>query len=251
MSRRATPLIVLLLLAVGAPSPIKNQEICVSSVSCPSCTFHAPGSPTLYVAGRNDGAGSTLINLVEAAAFAFHSGWNFGGTITCHNREKHHFSLDEAFDFMFGAGIILLDTVEADFSSGRSENDNDACRTEQLFALSSTGAFVLRPGGNVTAVRVPSGGAPEGVASSAWFTPRFVQRLRQRVGCRAAALLRSPGALKLQPPPTAGASIRGDDGHGVWGYFKEGPSVFKVAMHVRRGDVGAGNASRFDADGKA
>jgi len=233
MVRRGMALAVASLLGPGLAARVAAPAVqltIASTCSDPGAlALHPPGSPLLFVQGRNDGAGSTLINLIEATAFAYHQGYNFGGTVSCRHREKHHFSIDDAVEFMLGdpSAVVFNDVAEIDGLGGNGSSVGlAAAAAGARRALAAMGAFVLHRGArdgpaNVTAVRVP--GAP--ADADAWFDAPFVAALRRRVGCRAADALKGGGH-----------------------FFA--PDRATVAMHLRRGDVGAQAANRFDGDGE-
>lgn len=48
---------------------------------CFACQMHPRGSPVLYQGERTDGTGSSLMSMINAAAYAARRGWNYGGVI--------------------------------------------------------------------------------------------------------------------------------------------------------------------------
>ncbi len=77
---------------------------------CPACNLnHRTATHLLFTNGRSDGAGTTVINMIEAASYAYRNGMVYGGAISCRYRVKHHVRIDKAVALMMGTANVLVE----------------------------------------------------------------------------------------------------------------------------------------------
>jgi len=53
----------------------------VTPCPCQACTTADPNAPLFFVGANHDGAGSTVLAMIQASAYAARRGWNFGGAL--------------------------------------------------------------------------------------------------------------------------------------------------------------------------
>ena len=49
--------------------------------ACFACNVHSIDAPVLYHGERSDGSGSSLLSMMNMAAYAASRGWNYGGIV--------------------------------------------------------------------------------------------------------------------------------------------------------------------------
>jgi hypothetical protein len=245
-------------------APIKS-----CSSGCRICSLNnAVASPLLYTEGRNDGAGSTLFSLIEAAAFAYHNGYNLGGTISCHHRVKHGLRIDKAVEFLLGTSELIHEGFLTS-SSTIQDAPNEEWVEQQRTTLAKHHSFLIYNASTPAVAKVvPVDITPMPLVVEEklnhWFDITFVTAMRQQVSCQIMDLLlktvESSSATTTTTTTTTttdqmSSNFNNNNNNDMRdvGYFghhhHHHHHRLNVAMHVRRGDITERDNGRFDFDG--
>ncbi|KAL1527840.1 hypothetical protein AB1Y20_009220 [Prymnesium parvum] len=237
-----------------SPSPAPQPLAC----PCVACELHGARAPRLYHGERTDGTGSSLLSMLNAAAYAASRGWNYGGILRntgphssarellgpvhagkpvtgAQRMTGHGQPFDPAIEFFLGSPRLIHERIDT------PANRTLVVRLERRFSVAAGGsapliremtsklkalpppppdAAVVLPGYFMDLSHFAEPGRAEGVYD-AFFSPPFRAALRASAAC----------GLSARP---------------VWHFDASRPSV---AMHVRRGDVTAArHPGRFTSD---
>ena len=245
-------------MAAGTPLIWMKQATDCSGV-CFACSMNSKGAPTLYHGERTDGTGSSLMSMMNTAAYAAKRGWNYGGIIRNSGARSsarellgpalagkqvaggvrmtgHGQAFDPVVEFFLGTRQLIHETIEA------PKNRTLVIKLKRKYSPAHGGSAPLieemttrlkdikEPMQGISTIVVPgyfmdlkqfgTGDGRNG-AYDDYYTAQFRSALRASAAC----------SLSKQQ---------------TW-YFRAGQPW--VAMHVRRGDVTSSrHPDRFTSD---